>query len=114
MVSQEKWGRQQTKWYMQKVPFYDKDYVYQQQGGICRRYLLLQGLCVPSVKTKTYVCNRFNTYFHTKNHKRHQAISFYTLLHQATRGEVKNSLRDRRDIFVSDHFSLLHYVNFNL
>ena len=25
----EKWGRQQTKWYMQKVAFYDEDYVYQ-------------------------------------------------------------------------------------
>ena len=28
-----------------------------------RRYLLLHGLCVPSVKTTTYVCNRFNTSF---------------------------------------------------
>ena len=27
--SQEEWRRQQTKCYMQKVPFYDEDYVYQ-------------------------------------------------------------------------------------
>ena len=26
---QEKWGCQQTKRYIQKVPFYDEDYVYQ-------------------------------------------------------------------------------------
>ena len=26
---QEKWEHQQTKWFMQKVPFYDKDYLYQ-------------------------------------------------------------------------------------
>ena len=56
MISQEKWGRQQTKWYMQKVPFYDQDDVYEQQNSICRRYCLLQGLCVPSVRTTTYVC----------------------------------------------------------
>ena len=29
-------------------------------GGTCRRYHLLQGLYVPSVKTTTYVCTRFN------------------------------------------------------
>ena len=87
------------KWYMQKLPFYDEDYRYQKQGGICRRYLLLQGLCLSSIK---YVCSRFNTSFHTKDHETHQVISFCTLLHQATRGDVKNSLRKRRDIFVSD------------
>ena len=47
---------QQTKWYTQKVPFYDDHYVYQaselqpvidKQSGTCRRHLLLQGLCVP-------------------------------------------------------------------
>ena len=32
---------------------YDVD----KQSDICRIYLLLQGLCVPSVKTGTYVCN---------------------------------------------------------
>ena len=56
---------------------------------------------MPSVKTTTYVCNRFNT-FCTKDHKTHLAISCYTLLHQAARGEGKNSLRKRRDILVSD------------
>ena len=58
--------------------------------------------CVPSVKTTAYVCNRFNTSFRTKDHKKHQAVSFYTLLHQTTSGEGKNSLRKRRDIFASD------------
>ena len=77
-------------------------YVIDKQSGICRRYLLLQGLCVPSVKTATYVCNRFNTSFCTKDHETHKAISCYTLLHQATRGEGKNSLKKRRDIFVFD------------
>ena len=55
---------------MQKVPFYDEDYVYQAseiqpilQSGIRRKYLLLQGLRVPSVKTTTYICNRFKMDF---------------------------------------------------
>ena len=26
---QEKWGHQKTKWYMQRVPFYGEDYIYQ-------------------------------------------------------------------------------------
>ena len=34
--SEEKWGRQQTKWYTQKVPFYDEDYLYQ---GLYRDYV---------------------------------------------------------------------------
>ena len=53
------------------------------------------------VKTTTFVCNRFNT-FCTKDHKTDLAMSCYTLLHQAQRGEGKNSLRKRRDILVSD------------
>ena len=40
-------------------------------------------------------------------------ITCYTLLHQATRGEWKNSFRRCRNIFFSDrdpqHFSVLHY-----
>ena len=36
-----------------KTMAYDVD----KQSDICRIYLLLQGLCVPSVKTGTYVCN---------------------------------------------------------
>ena len=56
-------------------------YVIDTQSGTCRRYLQLQGLYVPSVKT---------------------TISCYTLLHQAARGKGKNSLRKRRDILVSD------------
>ena len=40
-------------------------YIVDKQSGICRKYPLLQGLFVPSVKTTTYVCNRFkmNTFF---------------------------------------------------
>ena len=34
-------------------------YIVDKQSGICWKYLLLQGLCVSSVKTTTYVCNRF-------------------------------------------------------
>ena len=37
-----------------------------------------------------------------KDHKTHLAISCYTLLHQAARGEGKNSLRKRRNILISD------------
>ena len=77
--------------------FFDEDYIYQQQGGICRRYILLQGLCVSNAK---YVCKKFNTSFQTKDHKTHQDISVYTLLNQVTRGVVKNSFRERRDIFI--------------
>ena len=62
-------------------------YVIDKQSSICRRYLLLKGLCVPSDKIATYVCNRFNTFFCTKDHKTYQAISCYTLLRQAPRGE---------------------------
>ena len=43
--------------------------------GCMSKYLLLQGLCVPSVKTTTYVCNRFNTSFCDRDHKTNQAIS---------------------------------------
>ena len=59
-------GTSKTKWYMQKVPFYDENYikrfrtiayVVNKQSG--RKYILLQGLFVPSVKTTTCVCNRF-------------------------------------------------------
>ena len=38
-------------------------YVVDKQSDICRRYFLLQGLCVPIVKTTTYVCDSFNTSF---------------------------------------------------
>ena len=33
-------------------------YVVDKQSGICRRYILLQGLCVSSVKNTLYECNR--------------------------------------------------------
>ena len=49
--------------------------VVDKQNDICRRYLLLQGLCMPSVKTTTYACNRFNTSFFARDHKTNQAIS---------------------------------------
>ena len=77
-------------------------YVTDKQSGTCRRYLLSQGLCVRSVKITTYVCNRFNTSFCTKDHKTHQALFYYTLLHQVSGGEGKNSLWKRRDISISD------------
>ena len=50
-------------------------YVVDKQGDVCRRYLLLQGLCVRSVKTTTYVCNRFNTSFRARDHKTNQTLS---------------------------------------
>ena len=50
-------------------------YAVDKQSDICRRYLLLQGLCVPSVKTTTYVWNRFNTSFSARDYKTNQAIS---------------------------------------
>ena len=49
-------------------------YVVDKQSDIGRRYLLLQGLCVPSVKFATYICNRFNTSFCARDHKTNQAI----------------------------------------
>ena len=54
-------------------------YVVDKQSDVCRRYLQLQGLCVPSVKTTTYVCNRLNTSFCARDHKTNQAISNLTL-----------------------------------
>ena len=109
---QEKWRRSANKMVYAKgtfllwgfcIPsFRAIAYAIDKQSGTCRRYLLLQGLYVPSVKTTTYVCHRFNTSFYTKDHKTHLAISCYTLLYQAARGEGKKSLRKRRDILVSD------------
>ena len=102
---------QQAKWYTQKVlllwgfcipSFRAVAHAIDKQSGTCRRYLPLQGLYVASVKTTTYVCNRFDTSFCTKDHKTQLAISCNILLHQAARGEGKNSLRKRRDILVSD------------
>ena len=75
------------------------------------------GIMMPSAKITTYVCNRFNTSFCTKDHKTHQAISCYTLLRQDSRSEGNNSLRKRRDILVSDRdlqrffFIILPYFN---
>ena len=34
-----------------------------------------KAISVPSVKTTTYVCNRFNTLFCARDHKTNQAIS---------------------------------------
>ena len=45
-------------------------YVLDKQSDICRTYLLLHRLCVLSVKTTTYVCNRFNTSFCARDHKK--------------------------------------------
>ena len=67
-----------------------------------------------SVKTTTYVSNRFNTSFCTKDHKTHLAISCYTLLRQVARGEGKNSLRKLRDILVSDRDQQRFFIIDNL
>ena len=109
---QEKWGRSANKMAYSKgtfllwgfcVPsFRAIAYAIDKQNDTCRRYLLLLGLYVPSVKTTTYVYNRFNTSFCTKDHKTHLTISCYTLLQQAARGEGKNILRKHRDVLVSD------------
>ena len=45
-----------------------------------------------------------------KDHKTHQTISCYTLLHQAARGEKKNSLRKCRDILVSDRDQQPYFI----
>ena len=50
-------------------------YVVDKQSDICRRYLLLRGLRVPSVESTTHVCNRFNTSFCATHHKANQSIS---------------------------------------
>ena len=109
---QEKWGSSANKiiyakgtfllWGFCIPSFRAIAYVIDKQSGTCGRYLLLQELYVLSVKTATYVCNRFNTSFCTKDHKTHLTISCYTLLHQAARSEGKNRLKTRRDVLVSD------------
>ena len=48
-----------------------------------------------------YVCNRFNTSFCFKNRKTYQAISCYTLLHQAKRSEGKNNSKKPGDFLLS-------------
>ena len=50
-------------------------YVVDKQSDICRIYLLLQGLCLPSIKTTTCARNRFNTSFGARDHKSNQDIS---------------------------------------
>ena len=109
---QEKWRRSANKIVYAKATFLSLGfcipsfraiaYAIDKQSDTGKRHLLLQGLYVPSVKTTTYVCSSFNTSFCTKDHKTHLTISCYTLLHQATKDEGKNSLRKRRDILVSD------------
>ena len=109
---QEKWGRSAKimvyakgtflLWGFCIQSFRAIGYTIDKQNDTCRRCLLLQGLYVPSVKTTTYVCKRFNASFCTKDHKTHLTVCCYTLLHQVERGEGKNSLRKRRDASVSD------------
>ena len=106
-----------------KIPMYmsGKAETFSNQNGICKRHLFMMrtvyiklesdSLCcrqikwymqkIRCVKTITYVCNRFNTFFCFKDHKTCQAISCYALLNQATRGEGKNSSRKRGDFLVS-------------
>ena len=101
---------QQTKWYMQKVLFITRIlYTKLKSYSLCYRKAKQYMQKIPSVtgiitsvKTTIYVCNSFNTSFCTKNHKAHSAIYCYTLLHQAARGEGRNSLRKRKDVLASD------------
>ena len=66
-------------------------YVIDKQSGTCRRYLLLQVLGVPSVKTTAYVCNRFNTSFCTIKTTKHTRL--YPATHYCSRlQEVKEKL----------------------
>ena len=87
---------QQTKWYTQKVTFYDDHYLYQaselQPMLSTNKVVRAEG----SFCYRDYVCQDCS-----KDHKPHHAISCYTLLHQASRGKGRNSLRKRRDILVS-------------
>ena len=56
-------------WWRLFIPsFITIAYIVDKQSGICRKYLLLQGLYEPSVKTTIYVCNRFkmNIFFKFK------------------------------------------------
>ena len=109
---QNKWGHSANKmlcakgifiwWGLCISSFRAITYVMNKQSCTCRTYLLLQGLCVPSVRTTTYVYNRLNTSFCTKKPKTHQAIFCYSLLYQTTSREGKNSLKECRDILVSD------------
>ena len=65
-------------------------------------------MCQVSKLQHMYLINYFHkllyviNIFCTKDHKIHLVISCYTLLHQAARGEGKNSLRKGKDILVSD------------
>ena len=72
---------QQTKWSMQKVLLYYEDFVYQaselyspcyqQTKWYMEKIPCVTGLYVPSIRTTTYVCNRVNTSFCTKDQKTH-------------------------------------------
>ena len=64
--------------------------------NIRRRYRLLQGLCVLSVKTKTSVCNRFNTSFCAADQKKPGYIKFkLKVLKQINPTNKINDLFDR-------------------
>ena len=92
---------QQTKWYTQKMRFMIRIVCIKLQSySLCYRQTKWYMQKIPCVKTITYVCNRFNTSFCFTDHKTYQAISCYTLLHQATRGEGKNSSRKPGDFLV--------------
>ena len=101
---------QQTKWYMQKMRFVMRIVCIKLQSySLCYRQTKCYMQKIPCVKTIIYVCNRFSTSFCFKDQKTYQAISFYTLLHQATRGEGKNSLRKPGDFLVCHRDAQIFY-----
>ena len=66
-------------------------YIIGRQRGTCRICLLLQRLCMPSVKITTYVCNRFNTSSCTKDHKSHN-LNLHTYLAPCICDFIDNSV----------------------
>ena len=76
---QEKWGCSANNGIRKRCSFimrilYNKVQSYSpchRQSGTCRSYLPLQSDYEPSLKTKTYLCDRFITSFCTKDHKTH-------------------------------------------
>ena len=107
---QEKWRRSANKMVYAKgtfllwgfcIPsFRAIAYAIDKQRVACRRYLLLQGLCQVSKLQHLYVIGLIlSSVLKTTKHTRLYLVSHY--LHQAARGEGKNSLRKHRDILFS-------------
>ena len=54
---------------------WNSEWFVNKKSDICRRNVPLQWLCVLSIKTTTYVYNRFNTSFCARDRKTNQSIS---------------------------------------